>query len=74
LFDAANISLDESHVSFEVTLQPDLESIVFYGTHSTLEAIENMLLTNITGAFLRFGDGEVSVTSIKLTFQAHTRS
>ena len=60
MLDAANISLAESSVGFEVKMLPELESIVFHGTHSTLDAIEDMLLANITGAYLRFGDGEVS--------------
>ena len=52
--------LDVSTVTFEVVMPPHLEAIVFHGTISTLDAVETMMSSNISGVYLRFGDGEVS--------------
>ena len=59
LEDESNSTLAVALLAFEVLMPPQLEFIVFHGTFATLDAIEEMLLANASGAYLRFGDGEV---------------
>jgi hypothetical protein len=50
-------------VSVEVELPAYAQQVRVFGTHDTLSAILDALGSNESGAFLRFGDGDIQIAS-----------